>query len=348
MATQLSQLPIVTAVSGAGLMFDPSIGTFRVSQDLGPILTQRGDTIGRHAALFSFTYQRFNFDSIDGIKLNTLGIVNEMTATQHAFNDMRVDFSIDQFVGLATYGITNRIDVSFVLPFSFVTLKSQRSGGSTSGGSAIYTDSYSTPTSYLAANYFPGSASGIGDIIAAFKANIYKSKSEKTTIAVGAQVRFPTGDEYNYLGSGAYGVKPFFVVSRAMNRFTPNAGISYQWNSASALNNNQNLPSMIGYVGGVDIRAAKWLSISGEFLGQYVINGPQLEPITVPVTGTNVELSSVQQVISSYAMNNASVGFKMKPWKSLYVAGSVMFKLDDAGLRANYVPMLAIAYRFGK
>ncbi len=133
-----------------------------------------------------------------------------------------------------------------------------------------------------------------------------------------------------------------------MSRFTPNVGISYQWNSASALNNNQNLPSMLGYVGGVDVRAAKWISVSGEFLGQYVINGPQLEPITVPVSGTNVELSSVQQFISSYAMNNASVGFKMKPWKNLYVAGSVMFKLDDAGLRANYVPMLAVAYRFGR
>ncbi len=111
MATQLSQLPIVTAVSSAGLVFDPSIGTFRVSQDLGPIFTQRGDTIGRHAALLSLTYQRFNFDEVDGIDLKHLGIVNAVSSTQHAFNDMRVDFRVDQFVAVGTYGLTNRVDV---------------------------------------------------------------------------------------------------------------------------------------------------------------------------------------------------------------------------------------------
>lgn len=348
MATQLSQLPIVTAVSSAGLVFDPSIGTFRVSQDLGPIFTQRGDTIGRHAALLSLTYQRFNFDEVDGIDLKHLGIVNAVSSTQHAFNDMRVDFRVDQFVAVGTYGLTNRVDVSFVLPFSWVTLKSQRSGGSASGGSAIYTDGSSVATSYLAQNFFPGSASGIGDVIAAVKANVYRSSSEKTTMAVGGQVRFPTGDSYNYLGSGAYGFKPYFVMSHNMGRFTPNFGVSYQWNSASALNNNQNLPSTVGYSGGVEIRAAKRFSVSGEFLGQYVINGPQLQPVSVPVGGTNLNLSSVQQYVGSYAMDNVSVGFKANPWRGLYLAGSVMFKLDDAGLRANYVPMFAIAYRFGR
>ena len=64
LAAQLSQLPTATAISGSGLTFSRSLGVFTASTDsLGTILTQRGETLGRHKLFVSFNYQRFGFGS---------------------------------------------------------------------------------------------------------------------------------------------------------------------------------------------------------------------------------------------------------------------------------------------
>lgn len=346
-ATQLSQLPIATAVSGAGLIFNPQLGVFEASKDMGPILTQRGDTIGRHKLFVSFTYQRFSFNSVDGVDLKNLEIVNQLTsgaATYFSANTLRVDFRVDQFVAVGTFGLTKRVDVSVIVPFSEVTLKSQRKSGTlfaVSGGSSS--------TTALPTNYFAGSATGIGDVTLGVKANVFKSSSEKTSIAVGGMLRFPSGDAFNYLGTGAYGFKPYMVISHR-GRVTPNISIAYQWNGNSALNvdpatgGTLNLPGSFMYSGGVDIQVAKRLSVAGEYLGQAVINGPRLSEGTV-TAGTNI-LGTVSQSTSSYAMNNASFGFKLNPFKGLLLSGSALVKLDDAGLRSNVVPLIGVAYRF--
>ena len=346
-ATQLSQLPIATAVSGAGLIFNPQLGVFEASKDNGPILTQRGDTVGRHKFFVAFSYQRFSFESVDGIDLKHLQIVNQLTsgaATFFSQNSLRVDFRVDQFVAVSTFGLTKRVDLSFIVPFSQATLKSQRTSGN------LYSVSGGTITvSPLTPNFFAGSATGIGDVTAGIKANIYKSSSEKTSIAIGGLVRFPSGDAFNYLGTGAYGIKPYIVVSHR-GRVTPNFSLAYQWNGVSALNvdpktgSQLNLPSSFMYSGGVDLQVVKRLSLAGEFLGQAVINGPRLQATTVNAGTT--PLNTVSQTMGSYAMNNASLGFKLNPFGGLLVSGSALIKLDNTGLRAHVVPMVGVSYRF--
>jgi hypothetical protein len=353
-ATQLSQLPIATAVSGAGLTFNSQLGVFEASKDLGPVLTQRGDTVGRHKFFLSFTYQRFNFDSVDGIDLKHLQIVNELTDaannTYYQQNTLRVDFRVDQFVGVGTFGLTKNVDVSLIIPFSQVTLKSQRLAGATlysvsSGGTLA-------GTSPLLPNYFAGSATGIGDVMGGVKANIWRSSSEKSSLAIGGLVRFPTGEAFNYLGTGAYGIKPYIVYSHR-GRVTPNFSLAYQWNSVSDLNvdpktgQSLNLPSSFMYSGGVDVQVVRKFSLAAEFLGQAVVNGPRLastSQVAAKVTGTT--LPTVTQYNATYAMNNASFGFKVAPYKGLMLTGSVLVKLDNAGLRANVVPMVGVSYRF--
>ena len=350
-ATQLSQLPIATTVSGAGLVFNPTLGVFEASKDMGPILTQRGDTVGRHKLFLSGTYQRFNFSSIDGIDMKHLNIVNQITVGGTAIDaayPLRVDMHIDQFVGVVTFGLTRRVDISMVLPFSKVTIKSQRTTGS------LYVIPAGTPSTTtitptaLGANYFPGDATGIGDVAVGLKANIYKSKSEKTSLAIGGLIRFPTGDAINYLGTGAYGLKPYMVLSHR-GRITPNVSIGYQWNGNSVLNvdakgNTLNLPGSFMYSGGVDVQLTKKLSVAGELLGQLVVNGPRLYQTTATAAATT--LPTVGATSSNYSMHNASFGMKLNPFKGFMISGSALVKLDDAGLRANVVPMVGLAYRF--
>src|SRR4051812_32471670 len=72
LAAQLSQLPAATAVSGSGVQFTGAAPGAAPVESLGTILTQRGETIGRHRLFTSFTYQRFDFESVDGLKMNNL------------------------------------------------------------------------------------------------------------------------------------------------------------------------------------------------------------------------------------------------------------------------------------
>ena len=65
---QVSQLPIASPSSGITFVYDPSLKTFAPSteESLGPILGERATTIGRHKLYTAFSFQYFNFNSIDG------------------------------------------------------------------------------------------------------------------------------------------------------------------------------------------------------------------------------------------------------------------------------------------
>ena len=349
LAAQLSQLPMATAVTGTGLTFSKSLGVFTASDEsLGTVLTQRGETIGRHKFLVSFTYQRFAFHAVDGVDLKNLPTINSAvfgtTGTSYTQAQNAINLRVDQFTAIGSYGLTKQVDVSVIVPFSKVTLKT---------ASAIHQYNVSSSGTLLSdfdlgTNFLPGSASGVGDITVNLKANVFNG--ERTKLALAGDVRFPTGDAANYLGTGAYGIKPYLVFSRT-GRVTPNASVGFQWNGASVLfadpktGVHQNLPTAFLYSGGVDIRVVKKLTWTGEFLGQCVINGPRLKMGTVNIPGQG-DLKSVQAVTASYSMNNAGTGIKWKPFKGLTVSANVMFSLDDAGLRSRVVPLVGAAYRF--
>src|SRR5208283_1306388 len=84
---------------------------------LGPILTQRAETIGRHKFYIAFTYQYFQFEDIDGMGLKNLPIFlplqggNVVTATNN-----RLDLKASQFTAYFTYGLTTSVDVSVAVP----------------------------------------------------------------------------------------------------------------------------------------------------------------------------------------------------------------------------------------
>lgn len=399
-AAQLGQLPVATASSGTGVGYSSTGDLIQITDSLGTILTQRGETIGRKHFFISFTYQRFAFDTLEGLDLKHLSTVTQLCAQQNASGacqstsflqaESRIDLRVDQFAGLGSFGLTNWLDATVIIPFSKVTLATGSvqhayfSAANPNGGVSFF-DSPVCPTASCspATFNFPGSASGLGDVTATFKARI--SKGEKTAVAVGTEIRFPTGDANNLLGTGAYGIEPYLVVSRHSRikvgqhsfALTPNVNLGYEWNGKSGLNvdpttgNAQNLPADFRYSGGVDIGIKPWISVAGEFLGELVVNGPRLAEITQPVpactsasqcpgspvaaqpatgscsqTASTCTFNSVTSFKGSYAMDNAGGGVKLN-FHGLFLTANAMFKLDNAGLRARVVPLFGISYRFG-
>jgi hypothetical protein len=141
--TQLSNLPITSPASGFTFSFNPTLGVVsETTQNFGPILTERAQTIGRHKLFVGFSYQYFDFDNVDGISLKHFGAVFHhefakcpspnpsnvtcytdsngnsavVAAKDFISTQNRIDLKVHQFTAVGTFGITNRLDLSIAIP----------------------------------------------------------------------------------------------------------------------------------------------------------------------------------------------------------------------------------------
>jgi outer membrane putative beta-barrel porin/alpha-amylase len=474
-ARQANLLPLASPSSGVLLTYDPSLKTFVVSTDsLGPILGERGDTIGRHKLFLGFSYQYFNFDQIDGINLRSVpavfahrpdtvddgpssscsslvsapasanlggcAFVRDAIGTQNS-----IALTVNQYTGYVTFGLTSHVDVSMVIPFetvrmngysnSTIILGSDGSWKPTSGSpdaelfNQNLTNTNGNPyffhllkdcpntspaagpsglapqcvnhrfpdPNFLGATYSPAtglvagtpngssavnSASGIGDVVARVKWNAWSG--EHVRFASGLDVRFPSGDALNFLGSGSYGVKPFVVLSYKA-RVSPHVMVGYEWNSNSILTSRQItltvfnapqqqnkglttgekgfMPSDFLYTAGFDAGITKWLTGAFDIVGarffragkEAVTNQQFLAQctsgcLTEPSPSTVTLASLAASPDASYSVDNASIGVKIRPLPSkaskLVLTANVLVRLDHGGLHSKAAPLVGLGYTF--
>jgi hypothetical protein len=151
----------------------------------------------------------------------------------------------------------------------------------------------------------------------------------------------PTGDELNFHGSGAWGIRPVLAASYEA-KFSPHANVGYQWNGNSALANpyiaatsanKRQLPTSFFYSVGVDAAATKKATIVADFLSSRVFDAlrlSQVSPFGFP---------SVLPTTRSFTTSQASIGLKINPLGNVLITTNIGFKLDHHGLRNNPIPL---------
>lgn len=359
-AAQVSQLPLASASAGTVVLY--RAGVPQTFNNLGPILTDRAQTVGKHRLFLGFTASQFVFTDIDGLTLKRLPFAyfetafnpgtNNVISTTYTTETTNLNFRVDQFIGVATYGLTDRVDLTLIVPSERVSL------GATTFNSKSFIVNTSNQLVYSYSNknlYSPGTASGIGDINFNVKGALWRG--EHATVAAAMNFRAPTGDDLNYLGSGSWGFSPYVVYSYLW-KVSPHAKIGYQWNTNTELNfqlnpstsvgSNRSLPGGVQYDFGADWAIAKRLTIAGDLLGNQYLNTPSLISTKINLTTTTGTLplaSSISQN-SSYSINNLSAGLKFNPAGNLVLSGNVLFQLNNNGLRARPTPLLGISYKF--
>jgi len=344
--TQVTQLPLATPASGFIFTFDKTLGVYTASsQSFGPILSERAETIGRHKLYLAFTYQHFGFSEIDGTDMKNIPIVftffNPANGdTVYTATRDRIDTKVEQYAAFASFGLTSRVDVSVAIPFERISL------GVSSKGTEYSTISTATASFK---EFVPGSASGIGDVILSAKGTLLKK--QRLRLALGTELRLPSGDERNFLGSGAVGVKPYVAVSRT-GKIAPHLDLGYQWNGTSFLATNkagieQNLPGFFYYSIGVDAGVTKRVTLVADLLGQHFFNAPQITSArSISIPGQSGSFSSVEPITDAYGTNNIAIGTKINPVGHLLITANVLLKVDNGGLRAKAVPMGGLSYSF--
>jgi hypothetical protein len=386
-AQVIGQLPLAAPVSGFVLGFDKKLGIpIQENQNLGSVLTERGNTVGRHKLFVGFTYQRFVFHTIDGTSLSKLPSVYSVstgspTINQFDASNNSVSANLSQYTGIIAFGLTDRVDISMTIPFERVSM----SAGNSLVAEALV-NTTGTMTSFGVATQpssqsIAGSASGIGDIVFNMKGTVVNG--EKSKLALGMEARFPTGDEFNLLGTGAYGVKPYIVFSR-VGRVTPHVNLGYQWNDFSNLYINPchfratldptnclggaglptlRLPDSLNYSAGADIGIVKKLTFVADFVGQHYFNAPR---VTAPQPAANAHIPGIplpnpqnglatafdQQPtvgVSTGSVNvdDFAVGLKWNPVGRLILSANALIRLDSGSLRPDrFVPLIGASYRF--
>ena len=388
--SQSTLLPLASPSSGITFSWNPAAKVFSPSTDsLGPILGERAETIGRYRVFLGFSYQYFKFDSLDGLDLKDpkklpavfthqdlgtcsinapnngtsstgpCGFVRDVIKTAN-----RIDLKIHQFTTFVTFGLTNRIDVSMAIPMANVRMGVFSTATIVNNSLSFLHEFRPRPDctdpcfnrSFSKAR----NASGIGDITLRVKGTAWKG--ERAGLALGVDVRVPTGDELNFMGAGAAGVRPFVVWSYR-SRISPHVLVGYETNGSSVLagdistGKKARLPGQLTYSGGADVWLTKWLTAAFDLVGQQVFEARRVSVTTFTELGActtsactsfntpNID-PNLSQVAGSYNITNASVGVKIRPFSRLLITGNVLIKLNDGGLRAKVVPLVAVSYTF--
>lgn len=364
---QLTTVPLPSPASGFTYRFDAATGTFvRSTRSFGPILADRGETIGRGRIAFGYTYQFFSYDHLDGRSLASVPAV-----FRHDDSDAgggradvvstvnTIDVSVGQFTGALTYGLADRVDISLAVPvvrtrlalLSNATVHRIGTGGEL--GTHYFRDEDAMGGYGSTRQFFSeGSAAGLGDLLARIKATVLREGQR--ALAVGADVRLPTGDEQNLLGSGAAGVRAFAALSAAVGRLAPHANVGYQWNGRSMLargireGDRGDLPDWFTFAVGADLLVAPHLSLVMDVFGQRVLDSPRLLTVDDTFTGPagSVVLPDMRFATGSFWSTAGGFGLKGNVASRMLVTFNLRFAIADGGLTDRMAPLLGVEWAF--
>ena len=371
---QLSQLPIAAPV--AGFIFAGGVPT--PTNSFGPVLTDRAETLGRRKLFLSLSYQYFNFDKADGVNLKSFGTVltheseatlcvgappnqppnycingeplytNDIVATQN-----RIDLKVHQTTFVATYGVSDKIDVSLAMPILDVRMDMY---------SAAQIFNFEPPPvnhKFIAGNPDPfhqqfsnvSNSSGMGDLTVRVKYLAWQG--EKSAFAIGTDFRLPTGDAYDFLGAGTWGFRPFAIYSMRLHRFSPHGTIGFQGNGDSVLAGDvtsdpvtkSHLPNLLSYAVGADGAVLRKVGLSADFIGAALLDGYAIHTSTFTDYLGNVH-ADIRTSAQTINFASIATGVKVNLFRDFLVTANVLFRVNDGGLHSKPVPLIGMSYTF--
>jgi len=184
------------------------------------------------------------------------------------------------------------------------------------------------------------SAVGIGDVVLRGKYTVYKG--ERLANRAGVDVRLPSGDATNFLGSGATGVEPFGVISYSCACYAPCLGglrgkrrfrsRRFEHRARGYKPRRQgSLPNRLLYTVGADVRVTGRLTAAFDLYGQRLFGSPELVSQTYtdygncsgPTNADGVNCTvytpgtthpDITQKITNENIIDASLGLKYRLW----------------------------------
>lgn len=368
LATQVSSYPLPSSAGGFTYEYDPALGVFnRASESFGPIYAERANTIGKGKFNLGFGSSHVSFDKFDELSLREgdtrlvfthIDVNNDDDLLKPFFEgdvitaELFLKVESDTQLILMTYGLTDRIDITAVVPFVKVSLESQtnahvqRLGSGTTSTIHTFTNGRNTDTITR-----KGSASGVGDIL--LHAKVRAFDLSKWGVAFGADLRLPTGEELDLLGTGSTQIKPS-VIASLKGPFSPHVNLGYAWYSGGDFKPADELDYTVGF----DWAIAPKLTLAADIIGRNFIDSRRISvEDTTFVANTNTNsaepptlvnmnfprLLSTQEDVNTLT---GALGVKINPFGTFLLTVNGLFSLSEDGLQTRFSPLISVDYSF--
>jgi hypothetical protein len=288
----------------------------------------------------------------------------------------------------ANYGVTNRWDIGLAVPFVRVNLDSSVHARIirlvTCAPLALDPSAVEPPDCAGAHTFEPGNpnatltlqrsgrATGLGDIVLRSKYHFLRAGGGG--LAVALDLRLPTGDENNLLGTGGTQGKVFLVASDERGRFGRHVNIGYTVASGTVAGTPVGLPSAllpdeVNYSGGFEFVSNARLTLMGDFVGRTLRGAGHLDMVSTPFqyneptlfftgvpgpgcggfAGFTCKTAYFDQFTprpGNLTLLLGTGGVKFNVVGNLLVSGSVLFPLTHAGLRSRVTTTIGLDYAF--
>ena len=211
-ASALSIIPLSSPASGVIVKKDPVTGAeLPVSGTLGPLFTERAETIGKRKLYFGISNQNYHFTKFNGTSLNALSVLykggdpSKLTAsgrplaTVPATFGVAMDVRLSQNIAFITYGVTEKLDVSLGLPMTHSAVSARTYNGIIYGGNGFLSNGSSC---WCVGTFTPGfptltqpdinqtslAKSGLGDVLVRVKGTVLRKSN--VVVALGGGFAF--------------------------------------------------------------------------------------------------------------------------------------------------------------
>jgi len=359
----VASFPLTSTV--AGVTFDPVTGQ-TVTSSLGPIFTEPVETVGAGnvSVGFSATYlslnrfrglptdqMRFTFLHEDVAEPGLGDSANESDIVD-LFLDLDVDASIVAF--FATFGLSRNLDLGVAVPFVNVGMKGSARSRVNSAtllltGNANHSfggDSLAPVLQKVIP--YDVSAGGIGDIAVRLKYRFTDTNSANGFAAL-LDVRLPTGDSDDFLGTGNFTARTILIGSARMGEFTPHINLGYDYRNSDF--DSDEFEVAIGFD---QVIFRSWV-FALEFLGEFDLDSAEtiaILPGTETIHGRTeniVDLSNIPERKNDHRMDT-SIGFRYAPILNqnvqVQLLANLIVPLQDGGLRSGVVPTFGFSLSF--
>ncbi len=361
----VSDLPVGAASGGSTFRFQGGVPV-RTSTSSGPIFAERAQTLGRGRVLATLTRTGARFQTFRGVDLDNLPFTFTHENTNFegcaaifggdcavygipSFENETIDLSLGLDVSLTvtsfllTYGIADRVDLGIVLPIVTTSLE----GTSTAqinpfaGPPALHFFGGTADNPVLTASRFiEGSSTGIGDVAARLKINF--RDGEPLSVGVIGEVRFPTGSEEDFLGTGGFAARGLGIVSARFGAFSPHVNIGYTYRGGDF-----ETDAVVGILG-FDHLLAPWATLAADLITELQVGDSPLALPPAVVLEAPFRRSIAPSTIPDRRddLANASFGVKLRAVQGLTAIVNGQWPLNRGGLRADVIWTAGVEYNF--
>jgi hypothetical protein len=358
---QLATFPIGSPSGGFSFDFDSATGTFtRATNSFGPAFAERALTNGYRRLTVGANFQYSKYNSFEGKNIDDDSIkfylAHQDIPGDNFFEGdvvetaLRLDVSSATTTLFANYGVTDELDVSVAVPMIHVNVDATIDARILRLATGENTTNIHSFAAGASTGSFSdsGSATGIGDILLRAKYRFLPAPGGG--LAAGVDVRLPSGDESNLLGTGAAAATFTLIGSSPMGRLAPHFNIAFTGSGTSDL---LDVPNEFTYKFGSEFVPGATVTLNADVIGRTLVDAGrlQLTPVTrtfrsnVGVPGS-ITLEEYQLTSGNLNLISLALGGKFNVGGNFLINANVLVPLNDAGVTAKVTPVIGFDYSF--